>query len=413
MTITSTLAPTVAIRVHRVVRIALTVFLSILFVLVVQDLIKHIQIYRGISNSNVALYELEIVYHRSVWLALIFAATLLAAFQKYPTILAVLVTLFATEYISLSMYPRIIGHEFRPAPPILQGRFAPHPLLQAVLSLGRYGRGTHDAEGYRVTLNLNKTPNAKRVFVYGASTTYDSDDLISDDLTWSSVLSEQLGRDYIVENHGVPGYSTVQHIIQVLFEFRSEHPTCAVFYVGGTDLQESNLTDLKPDYSDFLMVKLRNMATPHLGLIQRRSALLSLLGELDHRTFIPSGRVSHEYDQRLSQIYRQNIKLIAIITQSFGVKPIFVPEIWNEQRLTADSPTILLPYVNDSDVEKISSQMNADLEAAAKETNSVYLAEPLRANWKNDDFLDFAHFTAKGSRKLAGSIAPRLAAECK
>jgi lysophospholipase L1-like esterase len=411
MTITSTLAPTVAIRVHRVVRIALTVFLSILFVLVVQDLIKHIQIYRGTSNGNEAPYELELVYHRSVWLVLILTATLLAAFQKFPAILAVLITLFASEYISLKMYPRIIGHQFRPAPPILQGRFAPHPLLGAVLSPGTYGRATHTADGHRTTVNLNKGPNAKLVFVYGSSTTYDNG--VTDDLTWPSALSGLLGRDYIVENHGVPGYSTVQNIIQVLFDFRSAHPACAVFYVGGTDLQESNLTHMTADYSDFLLVKLRNMAALHLGLIQRRSALLSLLSELDYGTFIPSGRVSHEYDQRLSQIYRQNIKLIAIITQSFGVKPIFVPEIWNDQRLTADSPTILLPYINDSDVEKISSQMDADLEAAAKETNSVYLAEPLRANWENADFLDYAHFTAKGSRKLASSIAPRIAAECK
>jgi hypothetical protein len=198
-----------------------------------------------------------------------------------------------------------------------------------------------------------------------------------------------------------------------LFDFRTTPPACAVFYVGGTDLQESNLTDLKPDYSDFLLVKLRNMATVHLGMIQRRWVLLSLLSELDHRTFVPPGRVSRVYDQRLSQIYRQNIKLIAIITQSFGVKPIFVPEIWNDRRLTADSPTILLPYINDSDVKKNSSQMNADLEAVANETNSVYLAEPLRANWENADFLDYAHFSAKGSSKLASSIAPRIAAECK
>jgi hypothetical protein len=95
------------------------------------------------------------------------------------------------------------------------------------------------------------------VFVYGASTTYDSN-VVTDDLTWSSVLSALLGPDYVVENHGVPGYSTVQHIIQVLFELRGKHPACAVFYVGGTDLQESNLTDLKPDYSDFLLVKLRD-----------------------------------------------------------------------------------------------------------------------------------------------------------
>jgi lysophospholipase L1-like esterase len=410
MTPITKLAPKGAIRIDKLARTALTIALSALFVLVLWDLTKHLRVYQGISNSNVAPYELEIVYHRSVWLLLIFAATLLAAFQKYPMILAVLIALFASEYIALKMYPRVIGHEFRPAPPILQGRFAPHPLLHTVLSPGRYGRATHTAGGQRVTVNLNKAPNAKRMFVYGASTTYDNG--VADDLTWPSALSDLLGRNYLVENHGVPGYSTVQHIIQALFDFRSTSPACAVFYVGGTDLQESNVTDLKPDYSDFLLVKLRNMGALHLWLIQRRWALLSLLSELDHRTFIPPGRLSREYDQRLSKIYRENIKLIAIITQSFGVKPIFVPEIWNDHYLTADSPTVV-PYINEADIKKISKQMDADLEAAANETNSVYLAEPLRANWENADFLDYAHFSASGSRKLASSIAPRVAAECK
>jgi hypothetical protein len=109
----------------------------------------------------VAPYELELVYYRSFWLVLIFAATLLAAFQKYPTILAVLVTLFASEYISLKMYPRVIGHEFPAVPSILQGCYAPHPLLQAVLSPGTYGVVTHTAEGHRTIVNFNKTPNAK------------------------------------------------------------------------------------------------------------------------------------------------------------------------------------------------------------------------------------------------------------
>ena len=111
-------------------------------------------------------------------------------------------------------------------PSRLQGRYAPHPLLEAVLSPGIYGPVTHTAEEHRATVNLNKAPNAKLVFVYGASTTYDNGVAI-------------LGHDYVVENHGVPGYSTVQHIIQVLFDFRSSPPACAVFYMGGTDLQES------------------------------------------------------------------------------------------------------------------------------------------------------------------------------
>src|SRR5215469_3911827 len=89
------------------------------------------------------------------------------------------------------MYSRVIGHEFRPVPSTLQGRYAPHPLREAVLSPGIYGPVTHTAEEHRATVNLNKAPNAKLVFVYGASTTYDNG--VADNLTWSSALSRHFG----------------------------------------------------------------------------------------------------------------------------------------------------------------------------------------------------------------------------
>jgi hypothetical protein len=230
------------------------------------------------------------------------------------------------EYISLKMYPRVLGHEFRPVPPVSKNRFAPQLLLQVKLNAGTYGRVTHTADGHRLTENINKLPDAGRIFVYGASTAYGSH--LKDSETWPSVLSGVLGTNYVVENHGVPGYSTIDNILQVLFDFRNDHAKCAIFYLGGSDLQNANLTGLKPDYSDFHLIRQRNMGTAaKVGFISRRSAFLSLLSELDRGDLVPMGQTRHEYDNRLSRIYRQNIHLIAIITQSFSVKPIFVPEI--------------------------------------------------------------------------------------
>jgi hypothetical protein len=211
-----------------------------------------------------------------------------------------------------------------------------------------------------------------------------------------------LGPNFVVENRGVPGYPTVEHLLQVLFDFRNVHAKCAIFYLGGTDLRNANLTGLKPDYSDFHLTQLRNIgAAANVGLISRRSAFLSLLSELDRRDGIPVGQTRHEYDDRLSRIYRQNIRLIAIIAQSFAVKPIFVPEIWNYHLLTGNTSTTIVPYVIDSDIKEISLRMNADLEAAARETGSSYLAEPLQIDWQKTDFFDFAHLTPTGSEKLA------------
>jgi len=89
------------------------------------------------------------------------------------------------------------------------------------LNAGTYGRVTHTADGHRLTVNINKLPDAGRIFVYGASTAYGSH--LKDSETWPSVLSGVLGANYVVENHGVPGYSTIEHILQVLFDFRNDH----------------------------------------------------------------------------------------------------------------------------------------------------------------------------------------------
>jgi len=81
--------------------------------------------------------------------------------------------------------------------------------------------------------------------------------------------------------------------------------------------------------------------------------------------------------------------------------------------MTGNTSTSIVPYVIDSDIKETSSHMNADLEGAAGETGSLFLAEPLRVDWQKTDFFDFAHLTPTGSEKLARSIAARIAAECK
>jgi hypothetical protein len=397
------------VRISRALRTIALAILLVILVAVLVNLTQHASAYVQASDD---IAPLEIIYHRCVWLIVICAVFVLVYFEKLPAVATCLITILVIEYISLKMYPKIIGHDFRPVPPIAKERFAPHPLLQAVLNPGTYRRATHTADGRRLTVNINKAADAGLIVVYGASTVYGSQ--VKDGETWPSVLSRILGPHYVVENHGVPGYSTVEHMIQVLFDFRNVHAKCAIFYLGGTDLRNANLRGLKPDYSDFHLMQQRNMAAEGgVGSISRRSAFLSLLSELNKRDVIPVGQTRHEYDDRLSRIYRQNIHLIGIITQSFAVKPIFVPEIWNYHLLTGNTSTTIVPFVIDSDMKEVSSRMNFDLEVAARETGSLYLAEPLQVDWEKNDFLDFAHFTPTGSEKLARSIAPRIAAECK
>jgi hypothetical protein len=62
----------------------------------------------------------------------------------------------------------------------------------------------------------------------------------------------------------------------------------------------------------------------------------------------------------------RSVRVIAIITKSFGVKPILIPEIWNEQYVTENYPVV--PYVKERDIPKMAAHMNANLDAAASES---------------------------------------------
>jgi hypothetical protein len=100
------------------------------------------------------------------------------------------------------------------------GQFQYHPLLQGIPT-PNYSRLrpfaiSHDSNGIRGP-ERTSTELKQQVVVatIGGSTTYDFG--VPNGQTWSDDLEQQLGRAYAVINHGVPGYSTVESLLQTLF----------------------------------------------------------------------------------------------------------------------------------------------------------------------------------------------------
>jgi lysophospholipase L1-like esterase len=332
-----------------------------------------------------------------------------------PTLVIVMTCVVVVEFTCLGMHKYVTGQNFHPIPPAVLDEFTSHPLLQGVPNPGQFGMKVHTQNNLRRTVNLHKAPgNTTLVATLGGSTTYDLG--IDDDAsTWSSRLSAILGPEFVVENHGVPGYSTVENIIQTIFDFRGEIPKCAVYYLGWNDLRNNNISTLKPDYSDYhLLTQPGNLGlrSPS-SILSRRSAFFSILQYVGNTGIDLKGHISSEYDQRLSTIYRENIALISIIANHFHIKPIFIPQVMNYEQLTAHVPYGWLPFVVDADIKKLMSAMNADLESAAKSTASPFLGEVLQVSWKGDDFADNGHFSPKGSEKFAEAIAGAIMRECR
>src|SRR5215469_3041096 len=210
--------PTAEDRVKNLIWTAVFFCLSLICIYLAYSLIKIYFVYRGAEPDTPASYTwLELVFHRATWLALALAAWVLAWLRRWPSIVIGIICLVVLEAGSLKLHARLTGLPFAPISPMLSNRFIRHPLLQAIPNPGVFGRFSHTQTNSRVTINVGKVSEPRFVFAYGGSTTYGSG--VSDAETWASALSAVLGSGYSVENRGVPGYTTVENIIQAAFDF--------------------------------------------------------------------------------------------------------------------------------------------------------------------------------------------------
>ncbi len=351
------------------------------------------------------------------WICIGLAAGTLALFRRTQFVSFYVILLIAAEGFANGYFRVRQGHFYQPMSAVLGARFEPHPLLVGVPRPGTYGAVSHDPDRHRTTVNEGKVAEPAWIFTFGGSSTYDVG--VGDSETWSSRLSKLLGRESAVENLGVPGYSTLENLVQSLFVFRKKRPVCAVYYVGWNDLRNSHLEGLEDDYSDFgLPSQVGNLVVGRRpGFLENnvlllRLAVLALGGEGMGGGPAAAGRISGEKDPRLSRIFSENMSLIAGINRHFGVKPIFVPQVLNYARFAANMSSGWIPLVPDRDVKALMEAMNADLAEVAGETGTLFLDRPLSLEWSDSDFVDSGHFSEAGARKFAHAIAGDIAAHC-
>jgi lysophospholipase L1-like esterase len=348
------------------------------------------------------------------WASIALLGALLALMRRTQFLALYVLLLIAAEgaaHVYFYMHNRWVYH---PVSPVLLTRFEPHPLLVGIPHPGSYGLVTHDEDHHRHTWNEGKSANPTLIATLGGSTTYDIGN--ADDATWASDLSKLLGKDYAVENLGVPGYSSLENLIQSLFAFRDRRPACAIYYVGWNDLHTAHVTGLRNDYSDYqLPSQIGNLAVGRRpGFLESNILLLRMiLSIFATPERHAQGQMSGEPDPRLAQIFSENMRLIADIDRHFAVKPIFVPQILNYARFKGAGSSGWIPLVPDKDVKTVMQALNRDLSAVARETGTLFLDKPLSVAWQNSDFVDQGHFSAAGAKKFADAIAGDVVANCR
>jgi hypothetical protein len=306
-------------------------------------------------------------------------------------------------------------------------RFEWHPLLQGVpipsISVDVVGKKvSHSSERTRGRdYTAEELASKSVVAVFGGSATYDI--AVGDDDTWASRLEQSLGpEEFAVVNHGVPGYSTVEHIVQTALyaDAFDTKPTCALYYIGWNDIRSAHIDDLDPGYARYhLRTMVDGLQVRRFGNAYRSiSPLFTLAARFvsnEMETIRPpelQGETKSGSDPALEAFYRRNVRSISMINRGRGIRTIWVGQILNVAVLDDDKIYGWLPFVRNRDVWPLLSHFNDRLREEAAELGDAYIT--VRPDdFSPQDFSDNGHFLEAGSLKLARLLAPAVARECR
>jgi lysophospholipase L1-like esterase len=313
-------------------------------------------------------------------------------------------------------------------------RFQWHALLQAVpIPSLRFTSATglaisHTSEGTR---GRDPAPGelAGRnvVATFGGSTTYDiaagEGDTWSDRLAAALDQGESKGRFFVV-NHGVPGYTTVEHLIQTAFyqDKFGKRPRCAIYYVGWNDLRNAHIPDLDSAYADFDLpsqvdsLRVRRVGGSNVTISPLLTMAMRLLSANVDTTRYYADPYSREPgtgdDPALDALYARNIRAISAINRQRGVTTIWVGQLLNRAQLSGDGRYGWLPLMRDRDVWPMLQEFNALLARTAKDMGDIHVDIP-PDSFGGADFVDNGHFSVRGAQRFAADLVPVVRDACR
>ncbi len=323
------------------------------------------------------------------------------------------------------------------------GGFQWHPLLQGApvpsLKGGYDGLTiTHSAAGTRGRdYSRDELAGKNVVAAIGGSTTYDLG--VTDADTWTTRLEQLLGSDrFAFINHGVLGYTTVEHIIQTAFYMDAfgATPRCAVYYVGWNDLRNSHIDDLDSAYAGYHLraqidlLQARRVGTtfvtvsPVFTISARLLAMaidtarpapgtpLAMAWAPPRRDGAdPKGKVSGAPDPRLEALYARNLTTISAINRGRGIRTIWVPQLINVEKHRTSSEVPWTSLIPPADVWPLLERLNGIMRERAQTLGDTFIDVPI-TDFTAADFIDHGHFTPAGSAKFAAHVAPEIKRLC-
>jgi hypothetical protein len=219
-------------------------------------------------------------------------------------------------------------------------------------------------------------------------------------------------------NFGVPGHTTVEHLIQTAFyqNVVKKGPVCTIYYVGWNDMVNAHIEHLDSAYADFHLVLHARRRRPIF--LAQYSPLFFLANGLAMRRFDTVPQAPRIFgkppvagpDEHLEAIFIEHIKTIVAINEARGIKTIFIGQILN--RRWSDPPRVGMPLVKEGDLVPLVERLKSILKSTSASIGAKYI-DPGTTNFEGNDFLDAGHFAAQGSRKFAALVSKEVGDYCR
>ena len=285
--------------------------------------------------------------------------------------------------------------------------FKEHPFLSGIAkenfhAVGKSGSTiTTGKRGFRITRKNDYQQNAINVVCLGGSTTFGT--LTTDEDSWPYKLQTKLGSVYNVYNMGVPGYTTLEALIQLLTFVPELDPDVIIVYEGWNDIRNYHVEPKSPDYYWHGMTQKTNLEFGNrtlwdnffiTKLAMRMGRILNPPSSnlIDAKTFTRN-------DPYVDSLYVRNLKTIKLLCDRLNAKTIFIPQVLNVDLLSKTGGTYSwTPHIENKQMPVMMQAFNVLMEKAIREDGNTIVIDNIQQKykWTPAHFADFGHFNKAG-----------------
>ena len=325
-------------------------------------------------------------------------------------ILAINYAVFVTLLVTLELAGQV-GYR------LLKGRFLfddppnvifeEHPYLSGVAKKNQHYVNTKgivittDSNGFRITRKGDYDKASKNVVCLGGSTTFGT--LVTDEDSWPYQLQEKLGPDYNVYNMGIPGYSTMEAMIQLITIVPELKPQIIIVYEGWNDIRNYHVTPHSTDYYWHGMSQKTNLEFGNKNfwtIFFIPKMIQNIANRFWPQSYeLKNAEVFSTNDPYVDSLYVRNMRTIKLLGETLNAKMVFIPQVMNIDSLSGSTATYAwTPHIQNNQMPRMMEGFSLLIQKTIKPDKNTIVLNNILHNvpWTAKDFADYGHFNKNG-----------------